>query len=58
MFVYKHTDATECTKKYTTLIEKKIYGKVTQDVLGKKKKNFQGILFISTQTNRQIFMSS
>ena len=45
MFVYKHTDATACTKKYTTLLEKKNYGKVTQDVLGKKKTKFSGDSF-------------
>ena len=46
MFVYKHTETIEYVKKQPTFYKKyKLYRKITQEFLGLRIQNFQGIIF-------------
>ena len=46
MFVYKRTETIEYVKKQPTFYKKyKLYRKITQEFLGLRIQNFQGIIF-------------
>ena len=59
MFVYKHTETIEYVKKLPTFYEKhELYGWITWEMLRLRMRNFQGIIFIQTRSNREIFKSA
>ena len=58
-FVNKHSETTEYVKNYPTFSEiYKLHGRITQEFLGLRMRNFQGIVFIWTQTYGGIFKSA
>ena len=53
MFVYKHTETIEYVKKLSTFYEKhELYGWITWEMLRLRMRNFQGIIFTRTRSNR------
>ena len=59
MFVYKHTETTEYVKKWLAFLKKyELYGQITREFLVFRMRNFQGIIFLSTQTYGEIFKSA
>ena len=58
-FVYKHSETIEYVKNLPTFKKiYKLYGKIIREFLGLRMQNFRGVVFIWTQTYREIFKSA
>ena len=57
-FAYKHSETLEYVKNWTTFWECcKCHGQITRQAIELRMQNFQGIIFIWTQTCMEIFKS-
>ena len=58
-FVYKHLETIKYIKIWPIVSDLyKPHGQITREFLGLKTRNFRGIAFIWTQTNKEIFKSA